>query len=166
MSPAPIRQLWILTVALAGCASIAGFEDLSSDCPPSEPSCRESDGGTAGTNGDGGASGSAASGGAVGATGSAGSGASGNGGMAGSDGGSSGGNAGAGGSAGADAASCGSSPPPSVSPRHGPDMALIRRADRCYWIDVTEVTEGQYAEYLAANPTPRTDALCSATPDV
>jgi formylglycine-generating enzyme len=44
-------------------------------------------------------------------------------------------------------------------------MALIRRADRCYWIDVTEVTEGQYAAYLAANPAPVNDALCSAPPD-
>jgi formylglycine-generating enzyme len=45
-------------------------------------------------------------------------------------------------------------------------MAPIRRADSCYWIDTTEVTEGQYAAYLAANPTPRTDALCSEPPEV
>jgi sulfatase modifying factor 1 len=45
-------------------------------------------------------------------------------------------------------------------------MAPIRRADRCYWIDVTEVTEGQYAAYLAANPSPIDDALCSGTPNV
>ena len=45
-------------------------------------------------------------------------------------------------------------------------MAPIHRADRCYWIDTTEVTEGQYAAYLAANPTPRTDALCSEPPVV
>ena len=49
----------------------------------------------------------------------------------------------------------------------GPLMAKIQRANgSCYWIDTTEVTEGQYADYLAANPTPINDALCSGPSNV
>ena len=110
--------------ALHGCASIAGFEDLRSDCPPGEPLCADAGAGASGPGGSagkGGASGSGAGGGFQGCE-----------------------------SAGQ---------PPGL--QGGPEMAKFVRPDgSCFWIDVTEVTEEQYADYLATAPGPSGDPRC------
>lgn len=83
----------------------------------------------------------------------------------------SGGNAGTGGSGGGsgDAASdveeAGSACPAGTDPgKHGPSMAQVKRTDgTCFWIDTTEVTFGQYGEFLTAagvSP-PVQDAVCA-----
>ncbi len=153
-----LRAAAVLVVTACGCASIAGFDELSRGCPPDATDC-EDDGGT-GASGSSGTAGSSGSAGAAAAGGTAATaGASGNVGASGS--GETTGSSGSGGTGGA-SGSC-DGPPPGVA---GPAMAKIRRGDSCFWIDTTEVTEGQFAEYLKTNPAPSDDPLCSGPADV
>jgi formylglycine-generating enzyme len=88
----------------------------------------------------------------------AGSGASGPGGGAGS----SGAAGGAGGAGGGGRAGC---EPPAM--RGGPSMAKFVRPDgSCFWIDTTEVTQEQYAEYLDTKPEPSGDLRCAGEPEL
>lgn len=152
MKTSHARAAVALMVTVSGCASIAGFDDLSRECPESTPDCAA--GGAAADSGAAGNAGSSASGGAAAAGGN-----SGNAGNAGAG-------TGAGGSGAAGGADSCSAQVPGTAGR-GPRMARIQRLDRtCFWIDTTEVTEGQYAKYLADSPTPSDDALCSGRPDL
>jgi formylglycine-generating enzyme required for sulfatase activity len=44
-------------------------------------------------------------------------------------------------------------------------MAKILRDGECFWIDTTEVTEDQFAQYLATKPMPSDDPRCTGPPD-
>ena len=140
--------------ALAGCAAIAGFEDFTADCPSGNVGCQTKEAGGAPASG-----GLRGSGGSGGSGGSDGSGGDGSGGALGSGG---AGDAAAGGSASSGGAAVwrGLDPPGT----HGPAMALVARGDGTYfWIDRTEVTVGQFAEYLAADA-PLRGAVCEVEP--
>jgi len=68
-----------------------------------------------------------------------------------------GGSTGTGGAGSADA--CPSEPDPG---KHGPAMGQMKRLDKsCFWIDATEVTVAQYAEFLAVTTHAAQDAACA-----
>ncbi len=142
MRASSVRIGWALAAALYGCASIAGFEDLSGDCPPDLAPCTT--GGTAGTPANDAASETMGHGGAAGTSGQGGSSAQ----------------AASGGAGGtSETPSCRAQPPSA----YGPKMARVQRADRsCFFIDTTEVTEGQYAEFERSDDAGVTDAKCSS----
>jgi formylglycine-generating enzyme len=130
MARSIVPPLLALGALIGGCSAIAGFEDLSRDCPAEEPLCADA--------------GAGASGGPGGATGN-------------------GGNAGAAGGAGGARMACDSSEQPRTT--GGPAMAKFVRPDgSCFWIDTTEVTEAEYADYVASNPPPSGNPSCAGKP--
>jgi sulfatase modifying factor 1 len=139
-------SLFALMVS-AGCQILGGFEDFSEHCPARASACR--DGGTGSAGGqaaapEGGAGGSRASGGATAPGGSGGAP-------------SSGGRGGADGSV--EPGRC----PHGTDPgSHGPPMAeVMRPSGSCFWIDTTEVTVAEYAEFVRApHPVPE-DGVCA-----
>ncbi len=78
------------------------------------------------------------------------------------------GGSGAGGTGGASASggTGGSACPSGSDPgKHGPAMAQMRRPDgTCFWIDTTEVTVSEYAEFLGASHPPQEAACAWNTP--
>jgi formylglycine-generating enzyme required for sulfatase activity len=123
----------LLLLAFPACQIVGGFKDFKEGVASSEGSGGASTGGAHST---GGADAATSSGGDV--TGSGG--ASSSGGTSGSS--------GANGSGGTVAKTCPNEADPSL---HGPKMAQIMRHDgTCFWMDETEVTRGDYAEFLTA----------------
>jgi sulfatase modifying factor 1 len=144
----------VLAVALftvmvsAGCQLLGGFEDFSENCPAGTSACR--DGGTEGTGGrhpdatEAGAGGSRASGGATARGGSGG--APNSGGRGAPDG----------------SVEPGRCPHGTDPGSHGPAMAEVMRPNgSCFWIDTTEVTVAEYADFVRApHPLPE-DGACA-----
>jgi formylglycine-generating enzyme len=168
-----IGPLWCILVA-AGCAEIGGFQNFTSDCPVSHVECRANGGASAtATSGNGHSQPGGAparDGGAPAAGGEVGGGPVRDGGDAmlmtpplsgagGRDGGAQPKASGGAGGFMTDATRR-LAGDPTIEAR-GPVMAHVTRADgTAFWIDETEVTRAEYADFLHAHVTPQRTPVC------